>query len=359
MSSNKNTGLKILKGVKTPGSINIKAVNHLKNKKSSDIPAAEYIKGILSGDRNLLSRAITIIESSLSIHQPIAQEIIEKCLPHSGNSLRIGITGIPGVGKSTFIEALGTLLINHGRKIAVLAVDPSSTRTKGSILGDKTRMIRLSSEENAFIRPSPAAGTLGGVARKTRETILLCEAAGYDTIIIETVGVGQSETVVHSMVDFFLVLMLAGTGDEIQGIKRGIMELADLILINKSDDSDLKKVLAAQRTFANALHFFPASESGWVPGVEYCSSVTLFGIQKAWDLMTDYFLLTKENGFFDLNRNNQARYWFYETINSEIKRSFYSNKQILAKLKSCEKAVVENRMSPFNAANQIIKVFSL
>jgi LAO/AO transport system kinase len=256
------SGLKIIKGVEQPEIINTSAINKHKSRKAEHISAEEYYNGILGGNTILLSRAITLVESSLSKHQSLAQEIIEKCLHKTGNSLRIGITGIPGVGKSTFIEAFGNYLIKMGKKIAVLAVDPSSSKTKGSILGDKTRMSKLANEKNAFIRPSPSAGTLGGVARKTRETILLCEAAGFDLIFVETVGIGQSETAVHSMVDFFLVLMLAGTGDELQGIKRGIMELADMIVINKSDDTSSRKIELAQRTYLNALHLFPPTESG-------------------------------------------------------------------------------------------------
>lgn len=356
-NNGKTPGLKILKGVEQPETLNMSAISKHKSGKLADITVQEYVDGILQGNRMLLSRAITLIESSLSRHHIIARQILDKCLPHSGNSIRIGITGIPGVGKSTFIEALGSLLMNEGKKVAVLAVDPSSSKSKGSILGDKTRMSKLSVEENAFIRPSPAAGTLGGVARKTRETILLCEAAGYDTILIETVGVGQSETTVHSMVDFFLVLMLPGTGDELQGIKRGIMELADMIVLNKSDDHPIEKICLAERIFQNALHFFPPNDSGWIPKVQHCSSVTLTGIKEIWDVITDYKQFTSSNGYFEQNRKDQAKFWLYETINNELLRSFSSDKRIHTRIKLMEQEVLLNKISPFIAAQELINIY--
>jgi LAO/AO transport system kinase len=351
------TGLKVLKGVEQPDTLNMSAISKLKSGKFADITIHEYIEGILHGNRMLLSRAITMVESSLSRHHILARQILDKCLPHSGNSIRIGITGIPGVGKSTFIEALGSSLIKQGKKVAVLAVDPSSSKSKGSILGDKTRMSKLAVEENAFIRPSPSAGTLGGVARKTRETILLCEAAGYDTILIETVGVGQSETTVHSMVDFFLVLMLPGTGDELQGIKRGIMELADMIVLHKSDDHPIEKIKLAERILLNALHFFPPNESGWIPKVQHCSSLNLTGISDIWDIITEYKQHTLSNGYFDQNRKDQAKFWLFETINNELLRSFSSDKRIHSRMKLLEQEVLSNKISPFIAAQELLNIY--
>ena len=263
-NEDKYKGLKVNKGVSDMPTVNPYLKKRVQRKRYT---ADEYVAGILDGNITILSQAVTLVESSLHEHQEIAQEIIEKCLPHAGKSVRVGITGVPGAGKSTSIDSFGMHLINAGHKLAVLAIDPSSERSKGSILGDKTRMEALSREKNAFIRPSPSAGSLGGVARKTRETIVLCEAAGFDTIFVETVGVGQSETAVHSMVDFFLLIQLAGTGDELQGIKRGIMEMADGIIINKADGDNIKKAELAAAQFRNALHLFPPSDSGWSPKV--------------------------------------------------------------------------------------------
>jgi len=268
------------------------SLERFRNKQRLMLSVDEYFEGITSGNRTILSKAITLIESSLPSHAEIAQEIIERCLPQSGKSMRIGITGVPGVGKSSFIEALGLMLTERGHKLAVLAIDPSSENSKGSILGDKTRMEGLSVHPAAFIRPSPSAGTLGGVARKTRETIILCEAAGYDTIIVETVGVGQSETAVHSMVDFFLLLMLAGAGDELQGIKRGIMEIADALVITKADAGNITKALQAKSEYENALHLFPPSESGRTPRVRTCSAHKNEGMEEIWNIISEYKTFT-------------------------------------------------------------------
>lgn len=361
MTNKQHTGkskLKVLQGVEQPESLNYTAINKRKSQKAAIIEIPEYVSGILNGNRTMLSRAITLIESSLTQHQVIAKQILEKCLPNSGKSIRIGVTGIPGVGKSTFIEALGISLIKQGKKVAVLAVDPSSNRSKGSILGDKTRMTNLSVEENAFIRPSPSAGTLGGVARKTRETIVLCEAAGYDTILIETVGVGQSETTVHSMVDFFLFLMLPGTGDELQGIKRGIMEMADLIVLNKSDNFPAVKIQYAEQILKNALHFFPPNESGWQPVVQHCSSISLGGIDQVWQTINRYRNQTELNGYFELNRKNQAIFWLYETIHHELLKSFSSDKKIHHQIKLMEQKVMLNEITPFAAAQELIQNYT-
>lgn len=319
--------------------------------------ADEYVAGILAGDISILSQAVTLVESSLSEHQAIAQEVIEKCLPYTGKSIRLGITGVPGAGKSTFIEALGMHLVKNNHKLAVLAIDPSSERSKGSILGDKTRMEELSVAKNAFIRPSPSAGSLGGVARKTRESIILCEAAGFDTIFVETVGVGQSETAVHSMVDFFLLIQLSGTGDELQGIKRGIMEMADGIAINKCDGSNIEKAMLAKAQFQSALHLFPQSESGWSPDVITCSSIELNGIPDVWKMVTDYAIFTKENGYFDRRRNTQSKYWMYETINEQIRNQFYHHPEIQKLLKSTEEKVLSNELSSFIGAKYLLDIY--
>jgi LAO/AO transport system kinase len=322
------------------------------------LPAEEYVDGILKGDITKLSQAVTLVESNLPSDQVVAQKVIELCLPYAGNSVRLGITGVPGAGKSTFIEALGTELCHANKKLAVLAIDPSSERSKGSILGDKTRMNELSTAQNAFIRPSPSAGSLGGVARKTRETIILCEAAGYDTIIVETVGVGQSETAAHSMVDFFLLLQVTGTGDELQGIKRGIMEMADGIAINKCDGSNIEKAQAAKVSFKNALSLFPPKESGWKPYAETCSAKDKTGILNVWKMVEDYIAFTKENGFFDYRRHQQAKYWMYETINSSLLNGFYQSPEMEQLIQTYEQQVLNNKISSFIAAHQLIDAYT-
>jgi LAO/AO transport system kinase len=319
--------------------------------------ASEYVKGILSGDISLLSQAVTLVESSLPEHQNIAQEVIEKCLPYSGKSVRLGITGVPGAGKSTFIEALGMYLVQKGHRLAVLAIDPSSERTKGSILGDKTRMEELSVSKNAFIRPSPSAGTLGGVARKTRESIILCEAAGFDRVFVETVGVGQSETAVHSMVDFFLLLQIAGAGDELQGIKRGIMEMADGIVINKCDGNNIEKAQLAKIQHQNALQLFPPAESGWKPEVLTCSAIEKTGIEDVWNMVERYVEYTKANGFFEYKRNDQAKYWMYETINEQLKAYFYQNEEIRKLLPEIENKILTNELTSFVAAKKLLETY--
>ncbi len=337
------------------------AKNIINIKKVSDkrvLKIEDYFNGIRQGNRTILSKAITLIESSNSQHQQLAEELIERCLPFSGKSFRIGITGVPGVGKSTFIEALGTYLIEEkNKKVAVLAIDPSSTKTKGSILGDKTRMNKLSVNDNAFIRPSPSSGALGGVAKATRETIILCEAAGYDTILIETVGVGQSETEVKSMVDFFLLLMLAGAGDELQGIKRGIMEIADVLIINKADGSNIDSANLAQQEYKNAIHLFPPNDNGWLPKVGSCSSTENKGISDTWEIIESYFKLTQSNNSFYTNRKLQAKFWLENTINNSIKELFYANKKIQTKIQELEMMVMSGVISPFKAARELLSIF--
>lgn len=352
----KQSSLQVKSGVEPSASVNPEQLRKLKASRRR-LSLDEYVKGILGGDRTVLSRAITLIESSKAEHQELAQAIIERCLPKAGRSVRIGITGVPGVGKSTFIEALGNYLTGQGRKLAVLAIDPSSSRTGGSILGDKTRMETLANNPDAFIRPSPTAGSLGGVARKTRETIFLCEAAGFDTIFIETVGVGQSETAVHSMVDFFLLLMLAGAGDELQGIKRGIMEMADAIAINKADGENRNEARRAANEYKNALHLFPPPESGWTPQVTTCSALENRRIDKVWSIINDYLKHTRENGFFEEKRHRQARHWMYETIQRNLERDFYSHPDVKTSLDSIEAQVLKGQKSSFRAAQELLELY--
>ena len=317
-----------------------------------------YVDSIVQGtgaeQRRAIAKAITLLESTRADHRAQADELLTALLPHTGKSLRLGISGVPGVGKSTFIEALGMHLVRSGRKLAVLAIDPSSERSKGSILGDKTRMEELSVAKNAFIRPSPSAGSLGGVARKTRESIILCEAAGFDTIFVETVGVGQSETSVHSMVDFFLLIQLAGAGDELQGIKRGIMEMADGIAINKCDGSNIDKASVARSQYQNALHLFPPHESGWSPEAITCSSIDLNGITDVWNMVERYADFVKANHFLEIKRNAQLKYWMYETINNQLKANFYQNPEIQDLLAESEQKVLSNELSSFVAAKKML-----
>jgi LAO/AO transport system kinase len=351
------SALTLMNGVAQPPLISEESVKRFRERRKPLLSVAAYTEGILQGNRTILSQAITLVESSLPSHSALAQEILERCIPHAGLSLRIGITGVPGVGKSSFIETLGLQLVSSGHRLAVLAIDPSSERSKGSILGDKTRMEELSAHANAFIRPSPSAGSLGGVARKTREAIILCEAAGYDTIFIETVGVGQSETAVHSMTDFFLLLMLAGAGDELQGIKRGIMEMADAIAITKADGENMARVERARAEYSNALHLFPPSASGWIPRVIACSSRTRAGIQEVWDCITEYAGHAKSTGFFENNRKEQSSYWMYETINQSLRDSFYHDRRIQKLLSNYEKKVTAGETSPFAPARILLEKY--
>ncbi len=350
----KYQGLNVSKGIERPPTINPYTQGKHKRKKYS---VDEYVKEILAGNVTMLSQAVTLVESSRADHQALAQAIIEKCLPHAGSSIRVGITGVPGAGKSTSIDSFGVYLGKQGKKLAVLAIDPSSERTKGSILGDKTRMERLAVQDNAFIRPSPSAGSLGGVARKTRETIILCEAAGYDYIFVETVGVGQSETAVHSMVDFFLLIQLAGTGDELQGIKRGIMEMADGIVINKADGDNIGKANIAQNHFKNALHLFPLAESGWSPEVLTYSGYYDLRIAEIWEMVDRYIAFVKESGYFDVKRNKQSTYWMYETINERLRNDFYRNEKIEQLMPTLERQVLGSKKSSFIAASEAIDAY--
>lgn len=346
------TGLNVNAGVSQPPVVN----PYLKPRRRAALPdAADLVEGILKGDVTRLAKAVTLVESIAPAHQAIAREVIEKCLPYSGNSRRIGITGVPGAGKSTSIDVFGLHVLKEGGKLAVLAIDPSSERSKGSILGDKTRMEKLSVHPSAFIRPSPSAGSLGGVARKTRETIVLCEAAGYDNIFVETVGVGQSETAVHSMVDFFLLIQVAGTGDELQGIKRGIMEMADGIVINKADGDNIDRARLAMAQFRSALHLFPTPDSGWHPEVLTYSGYFEIDIDKVWNMIDRYFDFVRDNGYFDRRRAAQARYWMYQTIDEQLRSRFYDNPDVQALLAHNERLVLDNRLSSFEAARRVLE----
>ena len=317
----------------------------------------EYVEGILAGNITTLSQAITLVESANPAHYAQAQEIIERCLPHAGHSVRIGITGVPGAGKSTFIEAVGNMVTSLRHKLAVLAIDPSSERSGGSILGDKTRMESICHNPDVFIRPSPSAGSLGGVARKTRETIVLCEAAGFDVIFIEPVGVGQSETAVHSMVDMFMLLQISGAGDELQGIKRGIMEMADTMVITKADGENVRKAELARTQFQGALRLFPLPESGWRPKVYTCSAVAGTGLEEAWNGVEEFLDHIHANGYFQHNRNRQNKYWMYETINEALRGSFYRDPAVEARIGEYEKRVLEDRISSFVAAKELLELY--
>ncbi len=357
-NSTEYKGLTVNDGVAQPSIIN--PYLNRQRVKRRQLSAAEMVEGIRKGDVTVLSQAVTLVESINPDHQAKAQEVIEKCLPYSGNSVRIGISGVPGAGKSTSIDEFGVHVLERtGGKLAVLAIDPSSERSKGSILGDKTRMEKLAQHPKSFIRPSPSAGSLGGVARKTRESIILCEAAGFDKIFVETVGVGQSETACHSMVDFFLLIQLAGTGDELQGIKRGIMEISDGIVINKCDGDNVDRCHLAATSFRNALHFFPPHESGWTPQVLCYSGFYAIGIKEIWDMVFQYVDFVKANGYFDYRRSEQAKYWMYETINEQLRNHFYNNPDIQQQLKKAEQAVLKGEKTSFVAAGELLQDYGI
>ena len=359
MSNKKNhpSALNEQPGISAPEIISSVAVGNIQRFRKIQPSVKELVDGILAKNITALSRAITLVESTNSSHLAKANEVINACLPYANKSVRIGITGVPGVGKSTFIEAFGKHLTGLGKKVAVLAVDPSSTISHGSILGDKTRMEELVKDKNAFIRPSASGETLGGVARKTRETITLCEAAGFDTIIIETVGVGQSETAVHSMVDFFLLLKISGAGDELQGIKRGIMEMADAIVINKADGDNIKRANLAKLEFNRALHLFPAKKSGWIPTTAACSAITHEGISDVWETIQKFLELTKGNNYFFEKRKEQNQYWMLETINEQLKTNFYNNPDIQKSLDTTKKAVQNDEISPLAEAKKLLEKY--
>lgn len=348
-----NSALKVAAGIDKPEIVN----PYYKKHKREQLTTDQYLVGILSGNISILSKAITLVESLLPEHYEQAQEIIEKCLPHTGKSIRVGVTGVPGAGKSTFIESIGNKITGLGHKLAVLAIDPSSERSHGSILGDKTRMETLSHNPASFIRPSPSAGSLGGVARKTRETIILCEAAGYDVVFIETVGVGQSETVVHSMVDVFLMLQISGAGDELQGIKRGIMEMADIVAITKADRDNINAAKLTRSHFVNALQLFPAPSSGCRPKVFTCSALEGTGLMELWGSVENFLNTTKSNGYFDTNRRQQEKYRMYDTINEIIRERFYNSQKVVDSIDEHLKSIQNNEISAYVAAKKLLEIF--
>ena len=348
-----DSALNVTEGVEDKPVVNPYFVRRKRRQMTTD----EYVDGILAGNITILAQAITLIESNNPTHYAQAQEIIERCLPYSGRSVRIGITGVPGAGKSSFIEAVGNMVTSYKHKLAVLAIDPSSERSGGSILGDKTRMETICHNPDIFVRPSPSAGSLGGVARKTRETIVLCEAAGFDVIFIETVGVGQSETAVHSMVDMFMMLQISGAGDELQGIKRGIMEMADMMVITKADGENVTKAELAKAQYQGALHLFPLADSGWRPQVYTCSSLEGTGLEEVWQGVEQYLQHIELNGYFTSNRNRQNKYWMYETINETLKSSFYNNPEIQERMADVEQRVLDAKLSSFIAAKELLDIY--
>ena len=348
-----DSALSVADGVADQPIVNPYFVKKRRRKLTTD----EFVEGILAGNITILSQAITLIESNNPDNYAQAQEIIERCLPYAGKSVRIGITGVPGAGKSTWIEAVGNMVTSMHHKLAVLAIDPSSERSGGSILGDKTRMETICHNPDIFIRPSPSAGSLGGVARKTRETVVLCEAAGFDVIFIETVGVGQSETAVHSMVDMFLLLQISGAGDELQGIKRGIMEMADLMVITKADGENKVKAEVARRQFQNALQLFPTPASDWKAKVYTCSSLEGVGLEEIWKGIEEYVEHIKRNGYFQHHRNEQNKYWMYESINEALKSHFYLNPEIESRIADVEGRVLDAKLSSFIAAKELLDIY--
>ena len=352
--NDKPSALQEKDGVSKPETTSKASAEKIKKSRARQNSVNEFVTGVLNGNITFLSKAITLVESTNIKHQQKANEILNRCLPHSNKSIRIGITGVPGVGKSTFIETFGKYLTAQGKKVAVLAVDPSSSVNKGSILGDKTRMEALVTDENAFIRPSPSGTSLGGVAQKTRESIILCEAAGFDTIIIETVGVGQSETVVHSMVDFFLLLKLAGAGDELQGIKRGIIEMADAIVINKADGDNKQNAKIAKVAFNRALHLYPLKESKWQPKVLTASALHNSGIEEIDNMILTYIAITKENAYFNKKRNEQNKFWLLSTIEQQLKTNFYQNPKVKSALQEEIDNLENGKTTPFNAAKRLL-----
>ena len=319
----------------------------------------EYVDGVLAGDRVTLGRAITLVESTLPVHEALAQELLLRLLPYTGKSLRLGITGIPGAGKSTFIESLGGRLTSKGHKLAVLAIDPSSTVTGGSILGDKTRMAELSADPSAFIRPSPSAGTLGGVTRKTRETLLVCEAGGFDVVIIETVGTGQSETVVDEMVDCFLLLMVAGAGDELQGIKRGVLELADIVAVNKADGDNLERAELARAQFATGLHFMRPKVQSWVPQVVACSARTGKGLDELWTLVEAHKSALTHAGDFAARRQQQQVRWMWGMISDRLQTALREHPAVKERVLPLETAVRDGRITASRAATELLEAFGV
>ena len=363
-NADKNFATSVMSGIDgikdlTVGNINpdLRKTGFRRNRMILDVE--DYVKGVAAGDRMILSRAITLIESNSPRHFPKAQRVLQDLLPHTGKALRIGITGVPGAGKSTMIEAFGNMLCDMGHRVAVLTVDPTSSVTKGSILGDKTRMGTLSRREEAFIRPSPAGGTLGGVARKSRETMLLCEAAGYDVILIETVGVGQSETTVRSMVDFFLLVVLTGAGDELQGIKKGIMELADAIVINKADGDNRTKAQVARGEYERMIEYIRPATPGWQTHAYLVSALEKTGLKELWDVIRIFESTTKENGAFRKRRESQLLDWMNSMIDEHLHNLFFDDPVILGRMPEVRDAVLKGTVSPSQGVAELIHVFDI
>lgn len=351
---------KVLSGVKTThdGFSTTKKITPAKTPvKRKKLTTEDYVNGILNQDRTILARAITLVESNSIKHMNIAQDVLKELMPKTSKSIRIGITGVPGAGKSTFIEAFGLMLAKRNHKVAVLAIDPTSSLSKGSVLGDKTRMEKLGKHDNCFIRPSPSAGALGGVTRKTRETILLCEAAGYDIILVETVGVGQNEVTVRSMVDFFLLLKIAGAGDELQGIKKGVIELADAILINKADGDNKVPAEVARQEFASALHYLSSPTKGWEPTAMCVSALKNIGIESVWNMIKDFEKQTKNSGIFEQRRNNQKLNWVHDMIKNWLISSFNNNEKVKNNISKIENDVINGIIPPTSAAMHLINCY--
>ncbi len=351
-NAGKEFAVRVVKGTPNVGS------KHNQSIKSNSLGIDEYVDGVLNYNRMVLAKTITLIESNSEKHFELGHKVLQSLLPYAGNSVRVGITGVPGAGKSTFIEALGMYLIEKGHKVAVLTVDPSSTVTRGSILGDKTRMEKLSREPNCFIRPSPSGGALGGVARKSRETIILCEAAGYDIILVETVGVGQNEVTVRSMVDFFLLLMITGAGDELQGIKKGVIEIADALLINKADGSNKQKAELAKTEYSQILHYLKSATDGWETPVNTCSAISGEGIKETWEVVERYIQFSKGRNVFEEKRKEQLIEWLHRLIDEELKNQFYNHSKIKNILPQIESDLYNGKLVSIEAANNLLSIFS-